>query len=116
MQVVSAGEADLAALAKPAAGAEPGWMTRITAWASKPALGAERVERMVDWVRWNGLRAQIGRPVFQTAQGLYTGLSAGQTGARLVAGREPQVAPERAHQSRNGRLSPCSRAQSIAMP
>jgi hypothetical protein len=72
--------------AKRGAAESPGWFTRIAAWASRPALGAERVEKMVEWVRFNGLRAQVGRPIMQSVTGGYTGLSAAQTGSRLVAG------------------------------
>lgn len=66
--------------------AEPGWFTRIAAAATKPVLGSNRVERMVDLVRAHGLNAQATRPAFRMVNGLYTGAAAGQTASRLAAG------------------------------
>ena len=66
--------------------AEPGWFTRITARAMKPVVGANRVERMVDFARVNGLMAQANRPAVKVFTSAYTGASAGQLGARVSAG------------------------------
>jgi len=74
-----------AALARPVV-TEPGWLTRITAAALRPAIGAARVERYVGWVRLNGLMAQTGRPIFRLANGAYSGLARGSVGVHLASG------------------------------
>jgi hypothetical protein len=67
-------------------GGTPGWATRAMAAVSKPVLGANRVERMVNAVQAHGLMAQASRPFFQIGQGAYTGVSTAQMGARLAGG------------------------------
>jgi hypothetical protein len=64
----------------------PGWMTRISAAALKPAIGAERVAKYVDWVKINGLMAQAGRPIVRLANGAYSGMARASVGVSLASG------------------------------
>lgn len=66
--------------------AETGWFAKIAAAASRPVLGANRVERMVELVKVHGLNAQMSRPAFQAVNKAYSGLARGSIGARMAAG------------------------------